>query len=93
VKLLAALGAWVGPVDAVWLALYAGVAGGVMSVVVALYCGYARRMLSNVWLLLQHWQVAGLRQLKEISLESGDGPRLAYALPIFAGLVLAIWLQ
>jgi prepilin peptidase CpaA len=93
VKLLAALGAWVGPVGAVWLALYAGIAGGVMSVVVALYCGCARRVLSNIWLLLQHWQVAGLRRLKEISLEGSDGPRLAYALPIFAGLVLAIWLR
>jgi prepilin peptidase CpaA len=93
VKLLAALGAWVGPVNAVWLALYAGIAGGVMSVVVALYCGCARRVLSNIWLLLQHWQVAGLRRLKEISLEGSDGPRLAYALPIFAGLVLAIWLR
>jgi prepilin peptidase CpaA len=93
VKLLAALGAWMGPGNALWLALYAGIAGGVMSVVVALYCGCARRVLSNIWLLLQHWQVAGLRRLKEISLEGSDGPRLAYALPIFAGLVLAIWLR
>ena len=35
VKLVAALGAWLGPANVIWLALYAGVAGGVMAVVVA----------------------------------------------------------
>ena len=36
VKLLAALGAWLGPGDTFWLAIYASMAGGVMAVVVAL---------------------------------------------------------
>jgi prepilin peptidase CpaA len=31
VKLLGALGAWLGPTDAVWLALYSGVAGLVLA--------------------------------------------------------------
>jgi prepilin peptidase CpaA len=93
VKLIAALGAWLGPVDAVWLALYAGVAGFVMALVVALYSGYLRKAFSNVWFLLQHWTVNGIRPLEDISLEGSSGPRLAYALPIFAGLVMAIWLH
>ena len=91
VKLLAALGAWLGPANAVWLALYAGVAGFVMSVVVAAYYGYLRTAFRNIWFLLQHWTVNGIRPLEEVSLEGGSGPRLAYALPIFAGLVLATW--
>ena len=33
VKLLAALGAWLGPGDAFWLAIYASMAGGVIAVV------------------------------------------------------------
>jgi prepilin peptidase CpaA len=93
VKLLAALGAWVGPVNAIWVGLYAGTAGAVMAIVVALYSGYTRQALSNVWLLLQHWRVAGIHQLKDISLEGSSGPRLAYALPIFAGLLIATWLH
>jgi prepilin peptidase CpaA len=93
VKLLAAIGAWLGPVGAFWLALYTGVAGGVMAIVVALGSGYFRRALSNVSLLLMHWRVAGLRPLSEVSLEGSDGPRLAYALPIFAGLVATLWLR
>jgi prepilin peptidase CpaA len=93
VKLLAAMGAWLGPSGAFWLALYTGVAGGVMALAVALGTGYLRRALSNVWLLLSHWRVAGLRSLPEISLEGSTGPRLAYALPIFAGLMATLWLR
>ena len=91
VKLLAALGAWLGPANAVWLALYAGCAGFVMAVVVAAYYGYLRTAFRNIWFLLQHWTVNGVRPLEEVSLEGSSGPRLAYALPIFAGLVLATW--
>jgi prepilin peptidase CpaA len=93
VKLVAALGAWLGPMNAVWLAVYAAIAGGVLSVVVATSHGYLKQALANVWLLLQHWAVAGLRPLHPISLEGSRGPRLAYALPIFAGLLLNLWLR
>ena len=93
VKLLAALGAWLGPVGAFWVALYAGVAGGVMALLVALATGSLRRALSNVSLLLMHWRVWGLRPVSEVSLEGSEGPRLAYALPIFAGLVATLWLR
>jgi len=72
--------------------LYTGVAGGVMAIVVAVASGYLRRALSNVYLLLAHWRVAGIRALPELTLETSDGPRLAYAIPIFAGTVVAIWL-
>ena len=93
VKLIGALGAWLGPATALWLGLYAGVAGFVMALVVALYSGYLRKALSNIWFLLQHWTVNGVRPLDDVSLEGSNGPRLAYALPIFAGLVMAIWLH
>src|SRR5688572_29530937 len=91
VKLLGALGAWLGVSEIVWLALYTGVAGGVMAIIVSLATGYLRKALSNMMLLLTHWRVAGLRALPEITLEGSKGPRLAYAIPIFAGTVVAIW--
>ena len=91
VKLLAALGAWLGPANAIWLGLYAGIAGFVMAFVVAAYHGYLRTAFRNIWFLLQHWTVNGIRPLEEVSLEGSSAPRLAYALPIFAGLVLATW--
>src|SRR5215470_1280449 len=91
VKLLAALGAWLGPLSAIWVGLYAGVAGAIMAVLVSVYSGYSRQALSNVWNLLKYWSLVGMRPLHEVSLEGHRGPRLAYALPIFAGLLIAIW--
>src|SRR5947207_746215 len=49
VKLLACLGAWVGPLQAFWMAIYAMMAGGVLAIVVALATGYASQAVSNVW--------------------------------------------
>ena len=43
VKLLGAVGAWLGPVAAVWVALYSGIAGGVMGLLVAGFSGYLAR--------------------------------------------------
>jgi len=93
VKLLACLGAWIGPQEAFWMAIYAMVAGGVMAVVVALAAGYMRQAVSNVWMLLKYWRVMGVRPVPELTLSSARGPRLPYAIPIAAGAVAAILLQ
>lgn len=93
VKLLAALGAWVGPSDVLWVAAYAAIAGGVMAVGVALGTGYLRRAFHNIWMLLMHWRVAGLTALPQLTLEGSSAPKLAYAVPILAGMVAVIWLR
>lgn len=93
VKLLGALGAWLGPMDIVWVALYSGICGGIAALGVSLLRGYLSQALKNIYLLLMHWRVAGVRPLHEVSLEGGSGPRLAYAVPIFGGLLAAIWLE
>jgi len=93
VKLLAALGAWLGPRDAFWLAVYASLAGGVMAIIVALGRGYLRTAVRNVGTLLRYWWLVGPRPLAAVSLERSDGPRLAYAVPIFVGTVVTVWLR
>jgi prepilin peptidase CpaA len=93
VKLLAALGAWLGPGLVVWVALYGAVAGGVLAVAVALYRGYLRAMVRNVWNLLMFWRLAGIQPHPELTLASAASPRLPYAFPIMAGAVAALWLR
>jgi prepilin peptidase CpaA len=93
VKLLACLGAWVGPAETFWMAIYAMIAGGVLGVVVALTTGYARQAAANVWMLLKYWRVMGVRPLPELTLANGRGPRLPYAIPIAAGAVAMILLK
>jgi prepilin peptidase CpaA len=92
-KLLGALGAWLGPAAAAWVALYSGVAGGVMAVFVALFSGYLTKALTNIWGLLMYWRVAGVRPAPELMLSSQQGPRLAYAVPVLAGLVVTLWFR
>jgi prepilin peptidase CpaA len=93
VKLLAALGAFLGPAAVAWTALYAAMAGGVMAVVVGFAHGYLRTAVSNTWTLLGFWRVAGLQPLAGMTLATSKSPRLPYALPITAGLLMTLWLK
>jgi prepilin peptidase CpaA len=93
VKLLGAIGAWVGPVTAAWVALYSAVAGGVMALGVAMFAGYLAQAFTNLWCLLMFWRTSGLRPAPELTLSTQRGPRLAYAVPVLAGLVVTVWLR
>ena len=77
VKLMAALGAWLGPTDAAWTAIYAAIAGGVMAVSVALARGYLRTALENLWILLVFWRVSGIRPLDGIDAAVEQEPQAA----------------
>lgn len=93
VKLLAALGAWLGPRDAFWMAIYVSLAGGAVAVAVALLNGYLRTALRNVWTLLAYWALVGPKPLPALTLERSEAPRLAYAVPILIGTVVTLWLR
>jgi prepilin peptidase CpaA len=91
VKLLGAVGAWLGPAAAVWVALFSAVAGGVLAVFVAAFAGYLTQAFWNIWGLLLYWRIAGVRPAPELMLSSHRGPRLAYAVPVLAGLMVTLW--
>jgi prepilin peptidase CpaA len=93
VKLLAALGAWLGPSAAFWMAIYASMSGGVLAVIVALRHNYLGTAIKNVGALAKFWWLFGIRPMSTLTLERGNGPRLAYAIPVFLGMVMAIWLR
>ena len=93
VKLLAALGAWLGPGGVFWLAIYATLAGGVMAVGFSVARGYLTTALRNLGQLLAYWAVVGPRPMPALTLERSDAPRLAFAVPMFIGTVVTIWLR
>jgi prepilin peptidase CpaA len=93
VKLLAAVGAWLGPGQVVAVAVTTSIAGGVIAVAVALAHGYLRKALTNLYLLLVHWRIAGVQPLSAVTLDRASGPRLAYAFPIAIGTVVTLWLK
>lgn len=90
VKLLAAFGAWLGPAGVLVAALWASILGGVMAVVVAAVNGYLGRAVRNVGTILNVWRVTGPRRIEGLTLDDAPGRRLAYAVPIAAGAVVAL---
>ena len=87
------IGAWLGPMNAIWVGLYAGAAGGILAIFVALTSGYLFQAVGNVGVMLAYWRVNGVKPLPEITLEHSRGPRLAYAVPILAGTMVTLWLK
>lgn len=93
VKLVAALGAWAGANDALWLALYTSMAGGVMGIGYSLSRGYLRTAVANLGVIGNHWLYSGFQPVPGLTLDSADRPRLPYAIPILAGTVLTLCLR
>lgn len=93
VKLLAAFGAWLGPVTVLWVAAYGGIAGGILAVLVSLSRGYFTQMIHNVRHILMYWRVFGPRPVPDLTLADSKSPRLPYAVPLAMGTVVALWLK
>jgi prepilin peptidase CpaA len=93
VKLIAALGAWLGPGPAVWVALFSLIAGGVLGLAVAVAYGYLTQAIANISWMFQFWRSEGPRPVPQVTLATHRGPRLAYAIPVFAGLMVTLWLK
>jgi prepilin peptidase CpaA len=91
VKLMAAVGAWVGWKLILFVALYGSLAGGVLALVVALRRSYLRTALFNLKMLASFWWVEGIKPLPALTLESTHSVRLPYALAIAAGLAVTLW--
>ena len=64
-----------------------------MALIVILWQRKLQSTFRNLWLLLAHWRVSGVRPLDELSLDNKDAPRLAYGLPIAVGAMVTIWLH
>ncbi len=93
VKLVGALGACLGPLGALHIALGAALAGGVVAVLLTLRTGYLATAIANLIRLFGFWRTNGLTAMPELTLASGSGPRLAYAVPILIGTLGAIWFR
>jgi prepilin peptidase CpaA len=91
VKLLAAFGAWLGPVGVLWTALYGAIAGGALALPWVIARRAFGRTLSNVWGLVGYWRLVGIRPHPALTLETPGTIRLPYALPIAVGALCAWW--
>jgi prepilin peptidase CpaA len=98
VKLMAAVGAIVGPAN--WLGIFvlAAVVGGVAAIVIVAAKGRFRRTFENIWMILmsiRHGQ-APYHSNPELDVSRSEGIRLPHAVPIACGALgflaaAAIW--
>jgi prepilin peptidase CpaA len=93
VKLLAAFGAWLGPALVLWVAVYGAIAGGLLALPLLVWRGRLRTTLWNVWGLLAHWRVSGLRPHPDVTLDNPEAARMPYALPLSLGALATLWLR
>lgn len=93
VKLLGALGAWLGVWNALYLAVLTGIAGGVMALIVVFVRRSMRDTGRNLRVLLTTWRIGGLRPVPGLTLDTSPGPKLAYAIPIAVGAMATLWLR
>ncbi|WP_256081705.1 prepilin peptidase [Massilia sp. YIM B04103] len=89
VKLMAMVGAFLGPEEIVGAALFSMMAGGVLSIVVALWQGSLRKVLGNTRVLLLN---SALRAMggdgAHIAAPAAPSGKLAYAIAIASGTVI-----
>jgi prepilin peptidase CpaA len=93
VKLLAAIGAWLGPSLVGWVAVYGAIAGGALAVPWLVWCGRLGATLANIWSLLLHWRFSGFTPHPVVTLDNPQAVRMPYALPIALGALAALWLR
>jgi prepilin peptidase CpaA len=93
VKLLAAFGAWLGPALVFWVAVYGAIAGGVLAVPLVLWRGRLRATIVNLWSIVLHWRLSGLKPHPVVTLDNPDAVRMPYALPLAIGALATLWLR
>lgn len=92
VKLMAALGAWVGWYPVIYVALYGSIAGGIIGVLVSLSHGYLGQALSNLGHLFGYWRAEGIKPMPSLTLQSATAVRMPYAGAIAAGVLVTSWI-
>jgi prepilin peptidase CpaA len=93
VKLLAAFGAWLGPALVCWVAVYGAIAGGALALPLVLWRGRLRTTIANMWGIVTHWRLSGLKPHPVVTLDNPDAVRMPYALPIALGALATLWLR
>jgi prepilin peptidase CpaA len=90
VKLLACLGAVLGPKDLLSVALVGALIGGVLALVIAAVNGRLRSTLQGIGSLLAFWATGGLRPSPNLNLDSPGTLKIPYAVPVAAGTLLVL---
>jgi prepilin peptidase CpaA len=91
VKLLASIGAWIGPQQVVFAFVFMGLAGGVMALGWALRGGFVQDALTGTADLVFGFRKRGLRQHTTLTLANRAAHKMPYAPAIAVGAILSFF--
>ena len=89
VKIMAAIGAWIGPREAVNVLLATAICGGVLAIAYAIYRKRMVSTLRNVGSVLRFHAWAGVQSHPELNLDNPSALRMPYGLAIALGALYA----
>jgi prepilin peptidase CpaA len=87
VKLIAAVGCFVGPGSAIEIVLASAIAGGIFALLYALRLGRLRAVLANVWDLIKFHAALGAQVHPTLNLSNPQAIRLPYGVAIASGVL------
>jgi len=94
-KLMAAVGAWVGSAQVMTLILAAALAGGVLAIGRIIFRNMVGQTLRNIMQLIYYRLTSGLQPHPELNVQSSGSQRVPYGVAIAAGALFcaghAIW--
>jgi prepilin peptidase CpaA len=90
VKLMAALGACLGPMEILRVALVASLVGAMMAVAIASRRGTLARVLRSTGRLIAAWFTRWPRRIPELTLEAPGTLTIPYAVAIAAGAMVCV---
>lgn len=88
VKALAALGAWLGPGQTLWLFVYTGICGGVLAVGVLWWRGLLWQKLRQAWIFLINWLLCRRAGTRPPALQLSSTPGIPYGVALSLGMVI-----
>jgi prepilin peptidase CpaA len=91
VKLMAAIGAWVGASQLLIAIVFTGLAGGVIALGWALSAGFLGELLSGSGDLMFGWKQRGLKPHPELVLSNPRARKMPYAPAIAIGTLLSFF--
>jgi prepilin peptidase CpaA len=90
VKLITAIGCFVGPSQAFEIVLASAIAGGIFAIVYALWQGRLRTVLVNVGNLIKFHAAVGAEIHPTLNLSNPQAARLPYGVAIAAGVLYSV---
>jgi len=93
VKLVAAIGAWIGPGQLLIALVITGIVGGMMALCIAVWGGFLKEVMRGAVNVFLGWSKLGLRSHPELVLSNPREHKMPYAPAIAVGTLMSFFVR